>query len=94
MPILLSTNAYLLVFLKLLLWSQLDPSILPVRSLSGRFCGLSDFKLGEEKEGRFKLRNAHLSLLLYGAAKYIACPSGEKMIVSRKTIDKPKEHFT
>lgn len=55
---------------------------------------MSDFKPGEEKEDRFKLRNAHLSLLLYGAAKYIACPSGEKMIVSRKTIDKPKEHFT
>lgn len=55
---------------------------------------MSDFKLGEEKEDRFKLRNARFPLLLYGAAKYIACPSGEKMIVSRKTIGKPKEHFT
>lgn len=55
---------------------------------------MSNFKLREEKEDKFKLRNARLPLLLDGAVKCIACPSGEKAIVSRKTTGKPKERFT
>lgn len=47
----------------------------------------------EEKEGRFKLRNTGLPLLLYVDAKCISCPSGEETIVSRKILCKPKEHF-
>lgn len=48
----------------------------------------------EEKEGRFKLRNTSLPLLVYVDAKfYCFCSSGEETIVSRMILCKPKERF-